>query len=90
MVRLTFETTKNRLTHRKPRPLLMLGILALTLAGCATGASRQAIQGDFKGAAESATSGDYTKLSVGEHYDICNALLSLQRFSELDRCMAPL
>jgi CHAT domain-containing protein len=90
MIRLSFETRKNRLTHRKPRPLLMLGILALTLAGCATGASRQAIQGDFKGAADSATSGDYTKLSVGEHYDICNALLSLQRFSELDRCMAPL
>ena len=45
--------------------------------------------GDYAGAAKS-SGGSYPEMSVENHYSVRAALLSLQRFSDVDQCMAPL
>ncbi|MBT5497843.1 MAG: hypothetical protein HOK54_19060 [Alphaproteobacteria bacterium] len=65
--------------------VFMCGILA----SCVTGAARKLTGGDYAGAAKS-SGGSYAEMSVENHYSVCAALLSLQRFSDVDQCMAPL
>ena len=65
-------------------------VAGLTLAGCVTATSRDAGQGKYAAVVEGTAQTDYSQLSAFDHYNVCKALQSLQRYSELDRCLPQL
>ncbi len=65
-------------------------LLCLTLAGCVTATSRSASQGNFSAVVEGSSNSEYSEMSLADHYHVCKALQTLQRYSELDRCLEPL
>ncbi len=73
---------------------LRTGMIALTvsfsLAACVGTVGRQSLRGDYSSIATETKGQDYTSLSVMNHYNVCNAFLSMQQISKVDECMAPL
>lgn len=69
-------------------PVVLLVCTVLT--GCLNPVSRQALRGEHQDLVRESGSGSYADLSPMDHYTVCKALLSVQRYSELDRCMPSL
>ncbi len=65
-------------------------VICLFLSGCLNPVARQAVRGEHENISTLSGPGGYAGLPPMDHYKVCNALLTVQRFSELDRCMEPL
>ncbi|WP_420548336.1 CHAT domain-containing protein [Curvivirga sp.] len=65
---------------------LILVILSIVMAGCVSKINRQTMQGEFNAITEEEAKATYATTAIWDLYEICDAFLSVEKYSQFDDC----